>query len=342
MIRVYLDKLMYSPFDFPDFDAAFAKSNITITKSASNAHIIMSSYQNILEKYVSEWGSKKKYLLWTHEPYHNWSYDKKISSNSKPTNPIHIMNCYTSDVFTHNHRYFYFRNKIETPVILPTLTLTPPTGLQPTATPTNQRLVVALSTLYEPSYYKDNKYSTLPIRYKVIEEGVRREMVDVHGKGWDKHKFVRSVGNSRNDNDRRDSKLDILKGYKFNICLENVDFGHYVTEKIWESIKGGCVPIYYSNSTIYESLPQNSFIDVREYEIKYGDLEEGIKQMYGDLATMTEAEYQRRYQECVKGFNKIIEDGKNNMVRLHSKNLNINYVEYKTCCNALIKKLTNL
>jgi hypothetical protein len=203
------------------------------------------------------------------------------------------------------------------------------------------RPIVVLSTYYDPKYYNGNKYTTLPIRYQVIEEGVKQGLVDVHGKGWEKHPFVLCVDNSRNDPDRRESKSDVLKQYKFNICLENVDYPYYITEKIWESIKWGCLPIYYSNHTIYESLPRNSFIDIREYEDKYG-LKEGIKKMYEDIKGMSDEEYQIRYGECLRGFNKIVEEGKNNVARLKSENPNINYVEYKSCYDTLLKKIREI
>jgi hypothetical protein len=331
-----MDKLMYSPFDFPEFLSSFKKSGILITKSISNADLIMSSYINILEKYTTKWGSQKKYLLWTHEPYHNWSYRSTIKENGTL---IHIMNCYTNDVFTHNYRYFYFK----TPLVNKLLSnIGANSGVSSgVSSGAVEKSIVVLSTYYEPSYYAGNKYTILPIRYQVIEEGVHRGMVDVHGKGWEKHKFVKSVTNSRNDSDRRESKRDILGGYKFNICLENVNFPYYVTEKIWEAIKWGCLPIYYSNTTIYQSLPEGSFIDVRQYLDTYGN-EEGIKRMYEDIANMTQDEYINRYNKCVEGYNQIIKDGHNNTIRLRSDNLNINYVEYNSCYNSLLSKIKHM
>ena len=42
-----------------------------------------------------------------------------------------------------------------------------------------------------------------------------------------------------------DNKIDFLREYKFNICPENTNTDGYVTEKIFESIDGGCIPIYW-------------------------------------------------------------------------------------------------
>jgi len=42
----------------------------------------------------------------------------------------------------------------------------------------------------------------------------------------------------------QDNKSEYLKQYKFNICPENSNAMGYTTEKIFESISSGCIPIY--------------------------------------------------------------------------------------------------
>lgn len=44
-----------------------------------------------------------------------------------------------------------------------------------------------------------------------------------------------------------DNKSDYLKQFKFNICPENSNSMGYVTEKIFESIQSGCIPIYWGS-----------------------------------------------------------------------------------------------
>ena len=43
----------------------------------------------------------------------------------------------------------------------------------------------------------------------------------------------------------RDNKVEYLKRYLFNICPENTAAYGYVTEKLFESISVGCIPIYW-------------------------------------------------------------------------------------------------
>lgn len=42
----------------------------------------------------------------------------------------------------------------------------------------------------------------------------------------------------------RDRKIDYLRMFKFNLCPENVNEDGYVTEKLFECIAAGCLPIY--------------------------------------------------------------------------------------------------
>ena len=54
-----------------------------------------------------------------------------------------------------------------------------------------------------------------------------------------------------NDDDMRgkfgDDKIAYLCQFKFNLCPENSNNQGYVTEKVFEAIKAGCVPIYWGN-----------------------------------------------------------------------------------------------
>ncbi|WP_027218081.1 glycosyltransferase family 10 domain-containing protein [Butyrivibrio fibrisolvens] len=39
-------------------------------------------------------------------------------------------------------------------------------------------------------------------------------------------------------------KGKFLHNFRFNICPENMDAKEYVTEKIWDSLENGCIPVY--------------------------------------------------------------------------------------------------
>ena len=80
-------------------------------------------------------------------------------------------------------------------------------------------------------------------------DGLRKEMFD----GISKFCHVDSSGRFLHNDDSLktefgDRKTDYLSRYCLNICPENTDAPGYVTEKIFESISCGCVPIYWGSS----------------------------------------------------------------------------------------------
>lgn len=47
-----------------------------------------------------------------------------------------------------------------------------------------------------------------------------------------------------------DDKIEWLKSYKFNICFENGSSPGYLTEKLFDAFMGGCVPIYWGDTSL--------------------------------------------------------------------------------------------
>ena len=46
-----------------------------------------------------------------------------------------------------------------------------------------------------------------------------------------------------------ESKMDVFRRYRFCIAMENTVAHDYVTEKLWDALAAGCVPIYYVRKT---------------------------------------------------------------------------------------------
>jgi len=62
------------------------------------------------------------------------------------------------------------------------------------------------------------------------------------------------------------SKHQVLKQYTFSICYENLkDCPGYITEKIFDSFFAGCIPVYLGANNITDYIPENTFIDKREF-----------------------------------------------------------------------------
>lgn len=85
-------------------------------------------------------------------------------------------------------------------------------------------------------------------------------LVSSHGRGVRKQLFnaltqideIASGGDFLNNTDIKklynDNKWEFIRNYKFNICPENSNKEGYVTEKIFEAINAGCIPVYWGSN----------------------------------------------------------------------------------------------
>ena len=63
----------------------------------------------------------------------------------------------------------------------------------------------------------------------------------------------------------RQSKLDAISRYHFCLSLENSILPDYVTEKLFDPLLAGTVPVYRGAPNAAEFAPEHSFIDAEAY-----------------------------------------------------------------------------
>lgn len=105
--------------------------------------------------------------------------------------------------------------------------------------------------LRHPIIGERTKFAALVARYDW--EGTRSQI-------YDAIKHVDSIGCPsmvhHNDEDLKniynDNKIDYLRQFAFNICPENSNSYGYVTEKVFEAIAAGCIPIYWGSYNMPE------------------------------------------------------------------------------------------
>ena len=88
------------------------------------------------------------------------------------------------------------------------------------------------------------------------------------------------------------NKWDVMPRYRFSLCYENVrDEPGYVTEKIFDSLRCGCVPIYWGAPNIGDYVDKDAFIDRRRFKdhAELGDY----------LSSIREPEYEK-YQQAIR------------------------------------------
>jgi alpha(1,3/1,4) fucosyltransferase len=90
------------------------------------------------------------------------------------------------------------------------------------------------------------------------------------------------------------NKHACLKQHRFSICFENArEISGYVTEKIFDCMMAGCVPVYWGASDITDHVPASCFIDFRQFS--------HIEEMYRFIDEMPETKF-IAYQKAIRAF----------------------------------------
>ena len=82
---------------------------------------------------------------------------------------------------------------------------------------------------------------------------------------------------------RIENKKEALTSHKFSICFENSIEDGWITEKIFDSLLNGCIPIYYGTPDIEKIISKKCFIDYKEFNT--------IDKLYNYIKNMKEQEY---------------------------------------------------
>ncbi len=110
---------------------------------------------------------------------------------------------------------------------------------------------------------------------------------DFYGMLWDKNLFKNYKGYA-------DSKVEKMKNYKFCIAYENSKtVKGYVTEKIFDCFRSGCVPIYWGTPNILEYVPENCFVNRAKFK--------NNQELYEFMKNMSKDEY-LKYLENIKNY----------------------------------------
>lgn len=85
------------------------------------------------------------------------------------------------------------------------------------------------------------------------------------------------------------SKHEVLSHYKFCLCFENMYMDGYVTEKIFDCLYAGTIPLYLGAKNIADLIPPEVYIDCRKYSSRV-EMWEDLKKIPDSQAqTMREA-----------------------------------------------------
>lgn len=110
-------------------------------------------------------------------------------------------------------------------------------------------------------------------RLDAIRHFSRSADFDLFGRGWSDRTTLSgpeaaAVARSYRGEIPGLEKVSTLSGYRFALCFENTAFPGYVTEKIFDCFRAGCIPVYRGAPDITSLIPAGAFIDARDF----GDL----------------------------------------------------------------------
>lgn len=135
-----------------------------------------------------------------------------------------------------------------------------------------QNKLVVIAGNHNPRFRRPEFYSQ---RIKAVARLSRRDAVDLYGRGWDR-KWSRQSAWLPYWRHRSalmsvyrgscESKFDVLANYRFSLCFENMPMTGYVTEKIFDCLYAGTVPIYWGAPDIESLVPPEAFVDMRKYQ----------------------------------------------------------------------------
>lgn len=162
----------------------------------------------------------------------------------------------------------------------------------------DQRKLLVNISMNKFSNHPDELYSARRTAIKYFEQK-HPDNFDLFGLKWNQLKFRERLFPWRREsfNSYRGpvkNKWEVMPRYRFSICYENVrDVPGYVTEKIFDSMRCGCVPIYWGANNITDYVDAEAFIDRRKFKTE--------AELNNYITNMTEYEYSC-YQVAMKKY----------------------------------------
>jgi len=112
-------------------------------------------------------------------------------------------------------------------------------------------------------------------RIHAVVELAKIDVVDLYGRGWNdlfsrhslswayvrNRKVLLSVyrGSCR-------SKYEVLSRYHFALCIENQSMKGYITEKMFDCMYAGTIPVYIGAKDVLNYVPADAFVDGRAFK----------------------------------------------------------------------------
>ncbi len=134
-----------------------------------------------------------------------------------------------------------------------------------------QKRIVVINGSHNPRSRVREQYS---LRIDAMAALAKRGVVDLYGMGWNRwwSREARWLPYWRNLLTLKSiyqgpcaSKFEVLQNYDFCLCFENMKMDGYITEKIFDCIYAGTIPLYLGAPDVLDYVPADVFVDCRAY-----------------------------------------------------------------------------
>lgn len=131
--------------------------------------------------------------------------------------------------------------------------------------------IVVINGSHNPRGRKKELYS---MRINAMVELSRVGVVDLYGVDWNKWWLRRARWLPYWKNRRTlmaiykgkcASKFEVLQNYEYCLCFENMVMDGYITEKLFDCLYAGTIPLYLGAPDILNYVPDDVFVDCRKY-----------------------------------------------------------------------------
>lgn len=134
-----------------------------------------------------------------------------------------------------------------------------------------QNRIVVINANHIPRSFHGQLYGK---RIEVMARLAKLGVVDLYGRGWDKWWSHRSMWPPYWRNYKTlmsiyrgacESKYEVLSRYRFSLCFENMTMKGYVTEKLFDCLYAGAIPLYLGAKNIESLIPREAYVDCRHF-----------------------------------------------------------------------------
>lgn len=158
-----------------------------------------------------------------------------------------------------------------------------------------EKRIVVINGNHKPKLRAAELYSK---RIEAMASLATLGIVDLYGRGWAKwwsrssmwlpywlnRKTLMSIYQGECE-----SKYAVLSHYQFCLCFENMEMQGYVTEKIFDCLYSGTIPLYWGAPDIEALIPCEAYVDARKYS-SWQEMWEAVEGMTdAEVNTMREA-----------------------------------------------------